>query len=369
MRGMLAAAVCVGKKSPFLYLFIHSLALTPLLCVAATTMGRGPTHEAQLTSTTYWCDCVCTTLEAFCLFFCIPPTLSSASPLLCASPFMCCISLLLFTAVCFVSIRVCVPGSVAVGAASRPCTLPALGLAALVLTAGIALWRTSRREPAACWVEVGAWGHLRPTDDPQWPLLLLARATLFLLLQKEDFFFFFTWKKLAVSLRHSISSGASVFFPFDLVDIPPSSPWGRCWMDVQMFSLRDGATHVWTFLRDWIVFCFFFLLGWTWNSVIAHTYCTMVQIPPTFLPQLVFGPHLINCTKLWKRGGEHCPRAGNWQLTRSLCFFIQCQSRRKFVPFLFFPRLDWTLCWCCHVALKPPELPWNCYQRCRANVV
>lgn len=47
MQGMLAAAV--GEKSPF---FIYSHALTPFLGVAATTMGRGPVCEAQLTSAT-----------------------------------------------------------------------------------------------------------------------------------------------------------------------------------------------------------------------------------------------------------------------------------------------------------------------------
>lgn len=137
---------------------------------------------------------------------------------------------------------------------------------------------TNISQGTGCLLSGGTAGHGRPTGDPHCPLLPYWRGRLFSYSIKREFFCFVFF--LSERSCHCRSLSSCVFFS------SISSPLTR-WI----FSLRPrGGAAGWmcscflggTFCNDWIVL---FSYGKDLRLChFAHTYCTWVQIPSTFLP-------------------------------------------------------------------------------------
>lgn len=121
-----------------------------------------------------------------------------------------------------------------------------------------------------------------------------------------------------------------------------------------MFSLWNHLTHVWTLLDDRIVL-FSFLVGPELLSLLTHTVRDFKSRPLLFSLDVFFWTVFAKLYSVEKkRRGKTAPC---WKRrTHSLSFLHQRPEQEELCT-LSFPllRLDWTLCWCCHVTPRRSE--------------
>lgn len=177
-----------------------------------------------------------------------------------------------------------------------------------------------------------------------------------------------------MSLCHSLSSGvfSPLFLPFDLVDILPSTLRGALLVGcANVFSVGPFNSRL-DFARwsDCSFFPSWLDLNFCHCSHILYVGSNLVHFSSldVFFWTVFAKLYSVEKKKAWK----NCPLL---ETKNSLALVSSSKARTGGTLYLvFFSSFAWTelsadAVTSRRVALKPPELPWNCYQRCRANAV